>query len=124
PATPSVPPSMANEEPAAAPHGPSGGELAAKGLPSAPVAPAEDEEHAMPNDGIHSGLKGNKPADPSGHVGPSGTDWSGGDAELGKRQFGNQCARCHGLDGKGGTVAGVGAVPSLQDPEFHKRNGD
>lgn len=51
-------------------------------------------------------------------------DWSGGDLETGKRVFVNQCARCHGVEGKGGMMAGVGMVPTLRDPAWHDRMSD
>jgi mono/diheme cytochrome c family protein len=48
-------------------------------------------------------------------------DWSGGDVEYGKQVFLNNCARCHGADGKGGNKPGVGVVPTLRDPGWHER---
>lgn len=51
-------------------------------------------------------------------------NWSDGDASYGKQVFTNQCARCHGLEGKGGMMAGVGMVPTLRDPAWHERMTD
>lgn len=51
-------------------------------------------------------------------------DWSGGDVTFGKQVFTNQCARCHGMEGKGGNVPGVGMVPTLRDPNWHERTTD
>lgn len=51
-------------------------------------------------------------------------DWGGGDAAYGKQVFTNQCARCHGMEGKGGMMPGVGMVPTLRDPNWHARMSD
>lgn len=52
-------------------------------------------------------------------------DWSGGDATYGKTVFLNNCARCHGAEGKGGMdVMGVGPVPTLRDPGWHESTTD
>jgi mono/diheme cytochrome c family protein len=48
-------------------------------------------------------------------------DWSGGDVSHGKQVFLNNCARCHGPDGKGGNKPGIGVVPTLRDPGWHER---
>lgn len=51
-------------------------------------------------------------------------DWQAGDAELGRQVFVNQCAQCHGMDGKGGNRPGIGMVPTLTDPAWHARTPD
>lgn len=51
-------------------------------------------------------------------------DWGGGDVAYGKQVFTNQCARCHGMEGKGGMMPGVGMVPTLRDPRWHERMSD
>jgi mono/diheme cytochrome c family protein len=51
-------------------------------------------------------------------------DWSGGSAEAGKIVFINQCALCHGPNGKGGEKPGIGTVPTLRDPEWQDRMTD
>ena len=53
-----------------------------------------------------------------------GGDWSNGDARAGKMVFVNQCAFCHGADGKGGEKPGIGIVPTLRDPAWHERMTD
>jgi mono/diheme cytochrome c family protein len=111
------------------------GDMAAKGLPvgNAAVGPAQGQ---MPNDSVHAGLKpkdgaappeaGHEAAEPPpGKVGRSGTDWGGGDPAVGRNAFQALCARCHGAEGKGGNVAGVGPVPNLTDPAVRaKWTGD
>ncbi|GEM_PF-1056183 len=106
-------PAMAPGMPTAEPTGPTGaaepapaaGDLAARGLPSAP-----QESHGGGN--------------MTGRIGPSGTDWSGGDVNTGRMAFGSLCARCHGQAGQGGQVAEVGLVPSLASAEFQARVAD
>ena len=51
-------------------------------------------------------------------------DWKAGNPELGRQVFVNQCAQCHGIDGKGGNRPGVGMVPTLTDPAWHARKTD
>ena len=51
-------------------------------------------------------------------------DWGGGDVGYGQQVFTNQCARCHGMEGKGGMMPGVGMVPTLRDPMWHERTTD
>lgn len=53
-----------------------------------------------------------------------GGDWSNGNASSGKMVFINQCAFCHGADGKGGEKPGIGVVPTLRDPAWHGRMTD
>ncbi|MEW5853488.1 MAG: cytochrome c [Myxococcota bacterium] len=104
--------------PSSQPAQPGGGDLAARGLPNAGPA--------MPNDAVHGagGGGGGGAGNQTGAVGASGTNWGGGDPALGQREFGNQCARCHGMNGKGGMVQGVGQVPDLSTAEFQARVGD
>jgi len=52
------------------------------------------------------------------------TDWSGGDVKVGENLFGNLCTRCHGAQGKGGPVPGIGVVPNLTTDEFRARMKD
>lgn len=54
----------------------------------------------------------------------SNEDWGGGDLSFGKQVFTNHCARCHGMEGKGGMMPGVGMVPTLRDPRWHARMTD
>ena len=51
-------------------------------------------------------------------------DWSGGRADTGKIVFMNQCALCHGPNGKGGEKPGIGTVPTLRDPAWQDRMTD
>ena len=102
---------MPTAEPAAAPQDtapPSlaAGDLAARGLPNAPSNA----------DQVHGG-GGNL----TGRVGPSGTDWGGGDLNTGRMAFSSLCARCHGMAGQGGMVGDVGQVPSLASAEFQAK---
>ncbi|MFZ9887256.1 MAG: c-type cytochrome [Myxococcota bacterium] len=87
---------------------------------------AEDQEGEVPRDtpnaAVSSGGGGSTtPNQPSPFA---NEDWSGGDIETGRRVFVNQCARCHGVEGKGGMVAGIGMVPTLRDPSWHDRMSD
>ncbi len=50
-------------------------------------------------------------------------DWSGGDAALGKTVFLNNCALCHGADGRGGQKMGM-VVPTLRNPAWHAKVSD
>lgn len=54
----------------------------------------------------------------------AGENWSGGQADAGKIVFLNQCALCHGPDGKGGEKPGIGLVPTLRDPAWQSRMTD
>lgn len=107
------------------------GDMAARGLPSGNVALGQAEGQ-MPNDSVHSGLKakeapaGHEAAEPPvGKVGRSGTDWGGGDPAVGRNAYQALCARCHGAEGKGGTLPDVGVVPNLTDPAVRaKWTGD
>lgn len=51
----------------------------------------------------------------------SAEDWANGDPELGRQVFLNQCARCHGANGKGGELPGIGTVPTLADAAWQQR---
>jgi mono/diheme cytochrome c family protein len=51
-------------------------------------------------------------------------DWSGGDVAYGQQVYLNNCARCHGAEGKGGNVPAVGMVPTLRDPGWHEKATD
>ena len=51
-------------------------------------------------------------------------NWKAGNPELGRQVFVNQCAQCHGMDGKGGNRPGIGMVPTLTDPAWHARKSD
>lgn len=47
------------------------------------------------------------------------------DGDHGKRLFASICARCHGMDGKGGLAAIDGVKPrNFCDHEFHKSRTD
>ncbi|MBI5493867.1 MAG: cytochrome c [Deltaproteobacteria bacterium] len=108
-------------QPAAPLAAPVAGELAARGLPMAPMGGGGG---GMPSDAVHGGAGGEQRAQPAGRIGNSGTDWGGGDVELGRRTFGNMCARCHGMNGKGGLNNEAGKVPDLTTAEFQDRMGD
>ena len=54
----------------------------------------------------------------------SSDDWGSGDAALGQQVFVNHCARCHGDDGRGAMMPGIGRVPTLTDPAWHQRVSD
>lgn len=54
----------------------------------------------------------------------SSSDWSGGDADYGRQVFLNNCARCHGPEGKGGELPGIGKVPTLADPAWQQKTSD
>jgi mono/diheme cytochrome c family protein len=82
----------------------------------APEGPAPSDD---PNAAATSGGGGSTtPNQPSPFANES---WSGGDASYGKQVFATQCASCHGMEGKGGNVPGVGMVPTLRDPSWHER---
>lgn len=93
---------------------------AAAGLaPSTDDAPPPDEG---PNAAELSGPGGSatpqmKPPEVRGSA-------RGGDAQRGQAVFLNHCARCHGIDGKGGNRPGIGMVPTLRDTAWHARTSD
>ena len=43
---------------------------------------------------------------------------------TGRAVFKDKCARCHGMEGKGGNMPGVGVVPPLRDAAWHERTTD
>lgn len=51
-------------------------------------------------------------------------EWTGGDANLGKGVYTALCARCHGDNGEGGTIPGVGQAPALADAAFQSARSD
>jgi mono/diheme cytochrome c family protein len=51
-------------------------------------------------------------------------EWGGGDVTLGKGVYTALCARCHGGDGEGGMVPGVGMATAFNDAGVQARLTD
>jgi mono/diheme cytochrome c family protein len=61
---------------------------------------------------------------PSGPMPGAIKSFDGGDPVLGKGIYQALCLRCHGENGEGGAMPGVGAVPALKDPDWQARFTD
>ncbi len=68
--------------------------------------------------------EGAPPGAPSGPMPGAIKSFEGGDPVLGKGIYQALCVRCHGADGEGGAMPGVGTVPALKDPAFQARFTD